>query len=83
MELLLLQLKKAEIEVIWGAFEGKFSWEKRLRYYKQELEKLDKDELVVLTDAWDVLFQGTREELEDLIPTDYTLFSAEMTCPPH
>ncbi len=95
MELYLCQLEVARIPTIWGPPKtpigheideaGKptgFSWEGKLRFQQETLESLPPDEKVVLSDGWDVIFQGTAEEAEAKIPSDKILFSGEKNCWP-
>lgn len=79
MELLISQLTAAGIPVEWGDRGGNFSWHKRLLWYKDKLTETEGK--VILTDGWDVLFQGTHEELDNII-TDRIIISADRGCWP-
>lgn len=82
MQLLLDGLAQAGIEVEWGAPEGPFDWHSRLRWYAEATRRLPEAEPVVLSDAWDVIFVGEREEVARKIPADRILISGEKNCWP-
>lgn len=88
MGLYLQQLDRAGIPFHWGAPKepighGSPSWRPRLEWYREQLRGLDAKEKVILSDGWDVIFQGTRKVVEALIPEDGEIVVAgEKNCWP-
>ncbi len=58
----------------------KFSWGKRIEWYKEFLNNNINDKVCVV-DGWDMLFFGTTEELEQKVDRP-VIFSAERNCWP-
>lgn len=91
-ELLQGQLAARGIAAIFGCGPGVElghgkSWKPKLEWYRDELKSSCRpSEWVVLTDAWDVVFQGSKNDLfEHLaahIPPDTVLISGEKNCWP-
>jgi hypothetical protein len=49
---------------------------------RQLLDKFSNYEKIVFSDAWDVLFYGTKEQVKSLIPNDRVIMAAERNCFP-
>lgn len=82
MPQLLDGLNGAGIDAEWGAPPGAFDWPARLRWYAQAVRHLPESEPVILSDGWDVIFNGTKEEVAGKIPADRILISGEKNCWP-
>lgn len=54
---------------------------RRIAYFRQMAERFSDYQTLFITDAWDVLFFGTKQELVDKAPTTF-LCSAERNCYP-
>lgn len=84
----LRQLAAEDIEAVVGAPDRAFghderNWLPRLEWQRNRLWELDPDEKVVMSDGWDVLFQGTREQVEKLFPAEgQILIGGEKNCWP-
>jgi len=93
-ELLAGQLAKAGISFHVGAKEKdanaereghrpRRGWRAKLEWYRDALRVETRGELIVLSDAWDVVFTGTQEELHAKAPLEGTvLISGEKNCWP-
>jgi hypothetical protein len=84
MELFMRQLTHAGVPVVWGAKPGEFSWQKRLEWFRDALRNhSNQEEKVVLSDGWDVVFQGTSAaEVEEKVPDCGVLIAGEKNCWP-
>jgi hypothetical protein len=88
MPLYLKQLDAAGIKYIWGSPPEKIghevgSWRGKLLWQRGELAKLHPAEKVILSDGWDVVFQGTLDEVEwKFPPAGEILLSGEKNCWP-
>ncbi len=82
MEVLQQQLKRAGISFGFGAPAGPFSWRGKLEWYRDRLEGWDPSEKVILSDAWDVLWQGDARQMERLLPPKGILIAGEKNCWP-
>lgn len=74
---------------LFDAGIGFYLSEEKLKYlgdlvdfWKKSLDMHGDAETVVFTDAWDVLFYGTAQEVHDKIPEDKVLLAAERNCWP-
>ena len=78
----LKQLRAAGVPYVTEFIPG-FTWAKRLEWMKN-FSRGKKDTCLVFTDAWDVLFFGTKEELHDEAEWMCTqiVFGAERNCFP-
>ena len=59
-----------------GTLGGKMDWCRRLTQQFQDYQK------IIFSDAFDVLFYGSKEEVLEKIPDDYVLSAAEKNCYP-
>ena len=88
MGLYLGQLKDAGFETQWGQPTSKIGhkgvgWRGKLLWQREALSGLDSNEQVILSDGWDVVFQGTLQEVEDRFPKPgEILISGEKCCSP-
>jgi hypothetical protein len=55
---------------------------RRLAYMRAMCDKFSDYERIVMTDAWDVLFFGTKEEVLEKVPSTGLLVSTERNCYP-
>lgn len=71
------------VESLAGMQNGDFgSLGARLTNCRRLVEKFKDSSKIVFTDAWDVLFYGTAEEVYEKIPIDRVLIAAERNCWP-
>lgn len=88
MPLYLRQLQAGGVDVEWGFPAGQIghnvgSWKGKILWQREALSRFDPDESVILTDGWDVVFQGDKVEVEaKLPPRDRILISGEKNCWP-
>jgi len=88
MSLYLKQLQAGGLDVEWGFPADRIGhdigkWKAKVTWQRDALARLDPDEQVILTDGWDVVFQGTKDEVErKLPPKDEILISGEKNCWP-
>lgn len=82
-QLLRKQLVDGGFEYHLGGPDGKFSWRKKLEWYRDQLKARPGDQKVILTDAYDVVFQGTEAEVSEKFPPKGTvLLTGEKNCWP-
>ena len=88
MPLYLQQLSSAGIPVhvepyAWAHWIGRNgTLQEKIEIYRQMAHRFREYERLVFTDAWDVTFYGTKEELIERIPNDRILLAAEKNCYP-
>lgn len=88
MPLYLRQLQAAGFDCEWGCHDLPIghhagSWRGKVFWQRDALARLDPAEQVLLTDGWDIVFQGTREEVEEKFPlSDEIVISGEKNCWP-
>jgi hypothetical protein len=61
---------------------GDFTWTKRVEWELDMARKYE-DEILIFTDAWDTLFLGGTDELEEKISDGYIRHCASKVCWPH
>jgi hypothetical protein len=87
MPLYLDQLKTAGIEYhvedIAGVQQHELNLGWKCRWVRQFGQRFSSYQRLVITDAWDVTFYGTREEVISKIPTTHVLWAAEKNCYPN
>jgi hypothetical protein len=79
----LRRLSAGGITVNLEAIEGQsFTISNKLRHIQRLAKKFADYQFLLLSDGWDVLFYGTKEELLKRIPTDRVMWAAEKNCWP-
>lgn len=88
MPLYLRQLEQAGFEVRWGAPASPIGhkgqgWTGKLVWQREALSQLSAEEKVIISDGWDVVFQGDRAEVEEKFPPPgRILITGEKACSP-
>lgn len=83
MQLYVRQLSAQGIEVcLVHPSEMDCEWQhghigRKIRIFRQYVERFKEHDAIIFSDAFDMTFWGTREELLNRIPTNYVLQSAE------
>jgi len=77
------RLSSCGVEVNLDPTTGQsFGIGEKLKHIRQSAERFSEYDCIILSDGWDVMFYGTKQELLDKVPQNKVLWAAEKNCWP-